>query len=677
MSPDERDGEKPCRWPARLVLTLLALAVLPTCAGAATRAVFVGVNEYRYSRQHDPSADANFHDLESAVADVVLMKRALAKATGLQFDPGPLTTSNTCDPQNDVSITLTDACATRSAILTAFSRQVGASKAGDLVLFYYAGLSSRYAGSPPWDHELKTLTPVDARRGAAATGDIALSEIDGYVRQALARGVSVNMIIDSCSPISASLPDPRQRATSRAAPAISAMPPLTAPPSLPPTAAPGRYAYRIGIMAGCDFGQGSELELGPITRHGVLTQDLSDELRFRGRDAAFLTAAGPQTERHWAARVRDSVTLIIDKPDVSQVSVGSLYAVYAPTAPGAAIVTPLARGTVALVDSDKAVIALDEPLPTPSLDGAPAIVRELAHDYGLHLQTPALVPTAVLGGQPVKNGDAPWMAELQYRPPFRLGFRPTLLKLHACGGALIDYVWVVTAAHCVPKTAAGQPDADGTPSRLIVRVGSVDLSQGMSTIPIDRVYVHPRFCDADVKVARGAAAPHCAITINDIALFHLSRAAPDAFGGRPPMALLPDILDEAPAQTPVNVMGWGAASDALADRGVMQPMLQVAALRVTSATTCQAANAPFNRVGFSTALPPSLLCAAAPRYSRDACKGDSGGPLLRGEYDMFSTPTVIGVVSFGAACAHAPTIYTRVSQYRGWINTIYETNLPP
>ncbi|XP_011880749.1 PREDICTED: trypsin-1-like [Vollenhovia emeryi] len=62
------------------------------------------------------------------------------------------------------------------------------------------------------------------------------------------------------------------------------------------------------------------------------------------------------------------------------------------------------------------------------------------------------------------------------------------------------------------------------------------------------------------------------------------------------------------------------------------------------------------------------LCAGLPEGGRDACKGDSGGPLL-------CNGTQVGIVSWGAGCArpNAPGVYSRVDFYLQWLNkTIVE-----
>ena len=72
-------------------------------------------------------------------------------------------------------------------------------------------------------------------------------------------------------------------------------------------------------------------------------------------------------------------------------------------------------------------------------------------------------------------------------------------------------------------------------------------------------------------------------------------------------------------------------------------------------------------------LTGNMLCAGLADGSRDACNGDSGGPLFVRDGDE---PVQVGVVSWGegpmdatAACGHANAygIYSRVHNYRDWI----------
>ena len=64
-----------------------------------------------------------------------------------------------------------------------------------------------------------------------------------------------------------------------------------------------------------------------------------------------------------------------------------------------------------------------------------------------------------------------------------------------------------------------------------------------------------------------------------------------------------------------------------------------------------------------------MLCAGEEDGGKDACNGDSGGPLLQKMSD--GTLVQVGIVSFGSGCARAnrPGIYTRVSTFADWIHS--------
>ena len=63
-----------------------------------------------------------------------------------------------------------------------------------------------------------------------------------------------------------------------------------------------------------------------------------------------------------------------------------------------------------------------------------------------------------------------------------------------------------------------------------------------------------------------------------------------------------------------------------------------------------------------------MMCAGLPEGGKDACGGDSGGPLL---VKRNEDPTwyQIGIVSHGYGCGlpDSPGIYTIVADYLDWI----------
>jgi len=60
-------------------------------------------------------------------------------------------------------------------------------------------------------------------------------------------------------------------------------------------------------------------------------------------------------------------------------------------------------------------------------------------------------------------------------------------------------------------------------------------------------------------------------------------------------------------------------------------------------------------------------CAGWPEGRKDACSGDSGGPLICVSKD--NQPVLWGLTSFGIRCGerNSPGVYARVEKYMSWI----------
>ena len=69
-----------------------------------------------------------------------------------------------------------------------------------------------------------------------------------------------------------------------------------------------------------------------------------------------------------------------------------------------------------------------------------------------------------------------------------------------------------------------------------------------------------------------------------------------------------------------------------------------------------------------------MICAGYPEGGKDACIGDSGGPLqcatAAGNWKL------TGIVSWGKKCAqpHKPGVYTRVAGFLKWIKAHVKGN---
>ena len=64
----------------------------------------------------------------------------------------------------------------------------------------------------------------------------------------------------------------------------------------------------------------------------------------------------------------------------------------------------------------------------------------------------------------------------------------------------------------------------------------------------------------------------------------------------------------------------------------------------------------------------NMICAGDLKGGKDACKGDSGGPLMVPSNEF---AVIYGIVTFGNGCARpdAPGVYTRVTNYIDWIQS--------
>ncbi|WP_353218052.1 caspase family protein [Sandarakinorhabdus sp.] len=254
-----------------LAATLVASLAAPGAAAAKVRAVFVGIDKYQFSRTAG-QANAGFDDLSGAVADTRRIKAALTTAYGFALDQSP---PGQCRSGNAASITLTDTCATKAAILAAWNDAIRASAAGDTLILYFAGHGSRFLDQNGQDQASlhnSTLMAHDARQpGAQADADIIDNEVRAIIDSATGKGVRVVTWFDSCNSGTASRDG---QSASRSAPDLMVS-------NLRPMAPPRQYgsygAYRVHLGAAGD-GEDAK-EVGSVgNRAGVFTTALAKAL---------------------------------------------------------------------------------------------------------------------------------------------------------------------------------------------------------------------------------------------------------------------------------------------------------------------------------------------------------------------------------------------------------------
>ncbi|XP_055969874.1 serine protease 52-like [Sorex fumeus] len=163
--------------------------------------------------------------------------------------------------------------------------------------------------------------------------------------------------------------------------------------------------------------------------------------------------------------------------------------------------------------------------------------------------------------------------------------------------------------------------------------------QNVSSIAVDRILFHPDF---DMWLLD-----------NDIALV-LVRAPMQLGTGSSPVCLskFVDLMEWGDCW----VSGWGST---VAMRKLDAKLYKVK-IRLLEWETCQQLMPQVTR---------NMLCAGDPLKGKDACKGDSGGPLTCEKTNHKGTWYQLGIVSWGEGCGRKPGVYTNVSNYLAWIHT--------
>ncbi|XP_046682656.1 serine proteinase stubble isoform X2 [Homalodisca vitripennis] len=242
----------------------------------------------------------------------------------------------------------------------------------------------------------------------------------------------------------------------------------------------------------------------------------------------------------------------------------------------------------------------------------------------------------IVGGEKATFGKWPWQISLrQWR---------TSTYLHKCGAALLNENWAITAAHCVENVA---------PSDLLLRLGEHDLSledepYGYQERRVQIVASHPQFDPRTFEY--------------DLALLRFYE----------PVTFQPNIIPVCVPQDDTNfvgstayVTGWGR----LYEDGPLPSVLQEVSVPVINNTVCETM---YRAAGYIEHIPEIFICAGYKKGGFDSCEGDSGGPMVIQRPDK--RWLLAGVISWGIGCAepNQPGVYTRISEFRGWINQILQ-----
>lgn len=242
----------------------------------------------------------------------------------------------------------------------------------------------------------------------------------------------------------------------------------------------------------------------------------------------------------------------------------------------------------------------------------------------------------IVGGNDMAISEAPWQVAIIDRQAAnnRAG--------QFCGGSLISAEWIVTAAHCVDYGSSV-----ARPSDIGIQVGNATLStSSLSVRAVSTIHIHPNYVSSGNN--------------HDVALIQLS--SPVSFSSN--VAALSLYRSVVAHNTAALITGWGQTG-MTDDYGTVYgsrfpTTLQGTTVTVSNDTCFNAAPVGFN--------PETMLCAGTQNWMNDTCQGDSGGPLA---INVSGNNYLAGITSWGYGCAwYSPGIYTKVSNYVAWIESI-------
>lgn len=166
---------------------------------------------------------------------------------------------------------------------------------------------------------------------------------------------------------------------------------------------------------------------------------------------------------------------------------------------------------------------------------------------------------------------------------------------------------------------------------------------------VDKIFIHPKY--------------HSKSNYHDIALIKLSEKITFGAKIRPACLWIQDQIDT----KYVIATGWGLTKFG----GNPSEELLKVDLEIFDQDECVQYYGTGRK--YRNGIITEQLCAGDRSGDKDTCEGDSGGALqLRSEKSNAYVYHIVGVTSFGKACGMIdnPSVYTRVSKYIDWIESI-------
>ncbi|GFT50742.1 plasma kallikrein [Nephila pilipes] len=246
--------------------------------------------------------------------------------------------------------------------------------------------------------------------------------------------------------------------------------------------------------------------------------------------------------------------------------------------------------------------------------------------------TKAKPQSRIIGGNDAMYGEFPWQAHIK-------------LNRQQCSGVLLNNRYVLTAAHCIYQVRL---------SDISIQLGVYDIQDqsrqdiAPQTFSVIEKKVHPSFLYKAAHPDR-----------YDVAVLKLDREA------RFQDTVVPICLPKKDWDFEGwkgMITGWGKTDAGIANRFGTR-LLQKVDVPIISNEKCE----DWHRdKGIDITISNEMMCAGYEDGKKDACVGDSGGPLMVVVHGRW---VVVGLVSAGFGCAQAkqPGIYHRVPSTVDWL----------